>query len=163
MIDGAISKARAVPRAKALQHVVRKVSERRPVFLVTYDPRLPSIPAIQHKHWRAMVATDQYIAEVFPEPPLTAFRRHKNIGEYFIRAKVPPPKSRSKREIKGMTKCNKPCQASEHRAKITSRFTTKASRIHFNQRGHSISDVRITILEKRRHLTKANKKKVKDP
>ena len=32
MIDAAISKARAVPRAKALKHVVRKVSERRPVL-----------------------------------------------------------------------------------------------------------------------------------
>jgi hypothetical protein len=47
-----------------------------------------------------MVATDQYVAEVFPEPPLTAFRRQKNIREYLIRAKVPPPKSRSKRELK---------------------------------------------------------------
>ena len=55
------------------------------------------------KHWRAMVAMDPYIYKVFPEPPLTAFRRQKNIGEYLIRAKVPPPKSRSKREIKGMT------------------------------------------------------------
>ena len=62
MIDAAISKARAVPGAKALKHVVRKVSDRRPVFMVTYDPTLPSIPAIQHKHWRAMVATDQYVA-----------------------------------------------------------------------------------------------------
>ena len=205
MIDAAISKARAVPREKALKHVVRKVSDRRPVFVVAYDPRLPSIPAIQHKHWRAMVSTDQYIAEVFPEPPLTAFRRQKNIGEYLIRAKVPPAKSRSKREMKGMTKCNKPCQAcpfimegkevksdkftwkitqpmncetenciymiecnkekckqryigetkrslakrlSEHKGYISSMFPTKATGIHFNQRGHSVSDVRITILEK---------------
>ena len=27
-------------------------------------------------------------------------------------------------------------------------FPTKATGIHFNQRGHSVSDVRITILEK---------------
>ena len=58
-----------------------------------------------------MVAMDQYVAEVFPEPPLAAFRRQTNIGEYLIRAKVPPSKSRSKREIKGMTKSYKPCQA----------------------------------------------------
>jgi hypothetical protein len=55
-----------------------------------------------------MVAPDQYIAKVFPKPPLLAFRKQKNIGEYLIRAKVPPPKSRSKGDIKGMTKCSKP-------------------------------------------------------
>ena len=113
MIDAAISKVRAIPQAKSLKHVVRKVSERRPVFVVTYDTRLPSISAIQPKHWRAMVATDQNIAEVFPEPPITAFRRQKNIGEYLIRAKVPVSKSRAKRDIKGMTKCNKPTSQGE--------------------------------------------------
>ena len=50
-----------------------------------------SIPAIQQKYWRAMVATDQYIAEVFPEPLLTAFRRWKSVGEYLKRKKLPPP------------------------------------------------------------------------
>ena len=47
-----------------------------------------------------MVASDQCTAQVFPEPPLTAFRRQKNIGEYLIRGKVPQPISRSKRDIK---------------------------------------------------------------
>jgi hypothetical protein len=136
-----------------------------------------------------MVATDQYEAEVFPEPPLKAFRRQKTIGEYLIRAKVPPSKSRSKRELTGMTKCNNPCQAcpglyngmergekwqfyckqryigemkrslakrlSEHRGYITRMFPTKATGIHFNQRGHSISDVRITIIEKKKATDKS--------
>ena len=31
---------------------------------------------------------------------------------------------------------------------VSSMFPTKATGIHFNQRGHSVSDVRITILEK---------------
>jgi hypothetical protein len=31
---------------------------------------------------------------------------------------------------------------------VASQFPTKATGIHFNQRGHSVSDVRITILEK---------------
>ena len=35
MIDAAIYKARTVPRAKALKHVVQKVSDRRPIFVVT--------------------------------------------------------------------------------------------------------------------------------
>ena len=43
MKDAAISKVRAVQQAKALKLVVRRVSDRRPVFLVTYGPRLFSI------------------------------------------------------------------------------------------------------------------------
>ena len=70
--------------------------------MVTYNPRLPSITAIQHK---------QYIAKVYPEPPLIAFRRQITIREHFIRAKVPPPESRFKRDIKAITNYIKPCQA----------------------------------------------------
>ena len=89
MINCAIEKARKIPRFKALKEKVQNLSDRRPVFVVTYDPRLPNIPAIQRKHWRAMVGMDQYMSEVFPEPPLTAFKRPKNIKEYLVRAKVP--------------------------------------------------------------------------
>jgi hypothetical protein len=47
------------------------VSERETYFFVVIDnPRLP----------RAMVAMDQYVAEVFPEAKLTAFKRQKNIS-----------------------------------------------------------------------------------
>jgi hypothetical protein len=115
-----------------------------------------------------MVATDKYIAEVFPEPPL--------IGEYLIRAKVPTHKSRSKREIKGMTKCNKPCHAcpfimegkegksdnlhncTTNRGYIKRMFPTKETGIHLNQRGHSVSDVRITILLKMKRSDKSYRK-----
>ena len=79
MINSAIEKARKIPRFKALKEKIQNLSDRRPVFVVTYDPRLPNIPAIQRKHWRAMVGMDQYMSEVFPEPPLTAFKRPKNI------------------------------------------------------------------------------------
>ena len=111
MIDAAINKARSISREKALQEMVQKESDRRPVFVATYDPRLPDLPGIQKKHWRSMVTSDQYMAEVFPEPPLVAYRRQKNIKEFLVRAKVPPRNAKTKRNLKGMKKCNKPCQA----------------------------------------------------
>ena len=111
MIDAAINKARSISREKALQEMVQKESDRRPVFVATYDPRLPDLPGIQKKHWRSMVTSDQYMAEVFPEPPLIAYRRQKNIKEFLVRAKVPPRNTKTKRTLKGMKKCNKPCQA----------------------------------------------------
>ena len=53
-----------------------------------------------------------YLAEVFPEPPLVAFKRQKNVKDYVIRSKIPPiPTSRPKRTLKGMKKCGKACPA----------------------------------------------------
>ena len=75
LIESAIYKALKVPRKVALLKVVRKNSENRPVFALKFDPRLPSIKSIQAKHWRAMVSQNQYLAEVFKQPPLTAYRR----------------------------------------------------------------------------------------
>ena len=47
MIDNAISKARNIKREDALKRVVQPDSNRRPIFLATFDPRLPSIPEIK--------------------------------------------------------------------------------------------------------------------
>ena len=38
MIDAAISRARAMPRAQAIKYVVQQQTNRRPVFVVTFDP-----------------------------------------------------------------------------------------------------------------------------
>ena len=59
-----------------------------------------------------MVSQNQYLADCFPEPPLTAFRRPRNLRELLIKAKVPPPPNqRPVRTIKGMKKCGKGCTA----------------------------------------------------
>ena len=82
----------------------------RPAFVVSYDPRLPDIPDIMNKHWRAMVTMDSYLKDVFPKPPLSAFKRPTNIRELTVRAKVyHEQNSHRKRMITGMKRCNKPC------------------------------------------------------
>ena len=49
---------------------------------------------------------------MFPEPPLVAFKRQKNIREFTVRAQVPPiPNPRPKRIIKGMKIFGKSCPA----------------------------------------------------
>ena len=54
MINAAIKKALDVPRSEALKRVEREKSDDRVVFVVTYDPRLPSLSKIIGKHWRTM-------------------------------------------------------------------------------------------------------------
>ena len=63
---------------------------RRPVFAVTFDPRLPDLPEMQRKHWRSMTGQDEHLATVFQDPPLVAFKRQKNLSDFLIRAKLPP-------------------------------------------------------------------------
>ena len=57
---------------------------------MTYDPRLPAIQAIQAKHWRSMTSQNEHLKNVFPEPPLIAFRKQNNIHNNLIKSKVPP-------------------------------------------------------------------------
>ena len=88
-----------------------KQSER-PVFAVLYDTRMPTIPPIQAKHWRAMVSQDRHLEEVFPKPPVTGFKRKQNIRNFIIRAKLPnPKKAYPDKKIKGMFRCGKQCPA----------------------------------------------------
>ena len=148
---------------------------------------------------------NQYLAEVFPEPPLTAFKRQANIRQHIIRAKVAdPPQLRPKRQILGMTKCGKGCTAcpyikegrnikmktstwkinkkvncnsynivymiecdkercksryigetkrslkyrlAKHRGYVQNTHLDKATGAHFNTPGHSLGNMKITILE----------------
>ena len=106
-IEAAFKRVRRVPREAALRRVNRKDENKRPVFAITYDPRLPSISSLQAKHWRAMVSRDQYLGKVFPSPPLTAFRRQPNLRSHIIRAAVAKaPERYPKRDQWGVKKCN---------------------------------------------------------
>ena len=109
MIEAAQEKSRKIKRDQALkEHMAKPTTTRRPVFVVTWDPRLPNIQAITHRHWRTMRLTDPYLQEVYQEPPLIAYRRQKNIKDFLVRAKVPPPLKRNpQRIIPGMKQCHK--------------------------------------------------------
>ena len=71
VVKGAIEKAREIPRQEAIQKVEKK-QQQRPVLVIQYDPRLPSITDIARRHWRTMVSRDPRLQQVFPEPPLVA-------------------------------------------------------------------------------------------
>ena len=154
-----------------------------------------------------MVTQDQYLAEVFKQPPLTAYRRQTNLRDLLIKSRVPPiPKHYPNRVMKGMFKCNKlhctscpyintgskvnihgtkywninrkvscdtfncvyliECQKdsckpryigqtgrllkhrlSDHRGYVINKVVSKATGAHYNLPGHSLADMRITILE----------------
>jgi hypothetical protein len=110
MVSAAISKARNIPRHIGLQKVVKPSHQKRPISVVSWDPRLPNIDATQQKNYRAMTFPDPYLKEVYPEVPLVAYGRPTNIREYLIRAKLPPKnRSNPSRQLKGMTKRKNTC------------------------------------------------------
>ena len=204
MIESAIEKARKIPRSEALKRVHRDKNTSRPVFVINFDPRLPSIPNIIKKHWRTM-AQDPRLKEIFPLPPLVAYMRPPNIKDKLIRAKIPRPNStKPKRNLPGMKKClncgvcpyvkvgksvnstnsnyrieinsSVNCSSSnviymvgckkctqqyvgetersvkerfrEHRGYVAANLKNKATGQHFNEPGHSVSDMTITVIEK---------------
>ena len=61
---------------------------RRPVCVVSWDPNLPSLSAMQQKHWRSMTTSDPYLAEVFPDPHLIIYKKQTNIKDFLIRASL---------------------------------------------------------------------------
>ena len=206
LVDTAISRARAIPRGVALQPRATHQQTRRPIHVVTYDPRLPQVQQIHNKHWRSMKVLDPRMSEVFPEPPMVAYRRQKNVKDFLVRSKIPPkPKHQPKRKNNGMKRCGKSCPAcpfikegkfikkhknnweihgnlncetknlvyliecnketcklryvgetekslkerlSNHTQKIKTIIPTTATGEHFNEPGHDLSNMTITIIEK---------------
>ena len=80
LVDNAIQRAKAITRSKALERTNKPKREvRRPVLSVEYHPALPDLSSIMKKHWRVMTQ-DPYLKEVFPLPPLIAYRRPENLN-----------------------------------------------------------------------------------
>ena len=106
VIESAISRASLIPREEALKRVEKKPTDR-VVFALDYHPALPSISKIIKSSWNVMIK-DPYLKEVFPQPPMIAYRkpRMSSLRELLVRARVPPPKpQRPRRQQVGMKKC----------------------------------------------------------
>ena len=106
VVDTAVNRAKKISREKALQPKTEKnEADKRPVYVSTYDPRLPNLTNILNKHWRAQSFVDNNFKKKFPKPPMVAFKRQKNLRSFLIRAKVFPQQNRIQRFVKGMFTC----------------------------------------------------------
>ena len=68
IVDSALEEAKKIPRKEALKKVDNPNKKKRPVFVIQYDPRMPSITNIVRKHWRSMVTVDPNMKETYPGP-----------------------------------------------------------------------------------------------
>ena len=78
-------------RGQALEKVVTQdKNQGRVRYNITYDPRLPHLPAILGRTWRVMVDTDPRLKKAFPSPPMACLERGKNLKEELVKARLPP-------------------------------------------------------------------------
>ena len=75
VIDGAIARARAIPREEALKCVLRQVNQKGPTCVAIFNPRLPTIQHIINKHWRSMVSQDKHLENVFSTTPISCISK----------------------------------------------------------------------------------------
>ena len=101
IINAAITKALSKDRLEVLEKVVKKENER-VVFAIKYHPFLPSIANVLRKHWNTMVKEPR-LKEIFPSPPMVAFKQHPNLQRQLCHAKLPG--SNNSRTLPGMKKC----------------------------------------------------------
>lgn len=61
------------------------------VLVTTYTPhiRTPDFKSIILKHWHHIQANTELI-QLFPNPPLLAYKRAKNIADYIVKSRLPP-------------------------------------------------------------------------
>ena len=126
VIDGAFEKVRALTREFTLKKVVKEDSDKL-TFVITYDPRLPSISGVLHKHARTLMM-DADMREKFPSGFQVAFKRHRSIKEFLCRARlydVGVRRNETRSATRGWRTCGRcmTCKRSTNRTKFTGTAT----------------------------------------
>ena len=103
IIEDAFRRVMKVTREEALKKVEVKKTTRE-VLSLTYHPGLPSASTILRKHYSVMLVEDPDMQEVLTAPSLVCYRRHKNLKDLLVRAKV--PNKRKRRRPTGLKPCH---------------------------------------------------------
>ena len=77
-------------------------------LVLTYNPRFPSIPRILHKHHTTTLLQNSTTADIFTLPPITSFRRPKNLKNLLTCTTLRPTQTTD------TTKHNPNCQCNKH-------------------------------------------------
>ena len=61
-------------------------------FIIPYNPDLSPLPHILKQHWQ-YIENDPVLSQIWPNQPVMAYQRHKNLKEHFVRTKFTKPPS----------------------------------------------------------------------
>jgi len=89
-----IFRARTTTREECLT-TRRNANESRLPLITTYHPFLPNLAATLHKHHDLLSSSDRLV-RAFPEPPVVAYRRPKNLRDLLVHATLQAPQITAK-------------------------------------------------------------------
>ena len=124
LIDEQFSRIKNLPgidfkekRKEALKKVKKQTKQsNRIIAPLDFNPHLPIPSKILQKHHRALLASAPHLAQIFPEPPMPAYRQPPNLRNLLCKSKLYPAKRAQKfkrsthKEAPGWKKCAKPCK-----------------------------------------------------
>ena len=88
-IRDAITKASSISREDALVDKTNDNQLTRVPFVVTYNPKLPSLPKIL-KESQSILHSSERCSTVFPEVPLVSYRRSRNLSDMLCSKRLAP-------------------------------------------------------------------------
>ena len=146
VIENAFDRVRRLLREHTLEKVMKPPSDKT-TFVITFDPRLTSIPGVIHKHARTLML-DSRMKETFSEGFQVAFKRHRNVREFLCRARLYDIDAQRKNQravTRGWRRCNRCVMCS--RSKNLSRFECSSTKkIHQISEDICCKDVNIIYL-----------------
>ena len=86
----AIYKAKSIPREEALKPKIKGDHEDSTFFTLTYHPHNMEVRKILLKHFPILQSSPE-IGTTFKHPPLTAFKRDRNLGDLLVKSSFAPP------------------------------------------------------------------------
>ena len=102
-VSEAIQRGKSVERSTLLQYKQKSAMKRVPLVL-TYDSRLNQVSNTIRSHIPTLHSNER-LKHIFPEPPIVAFRRNRNLKDLLVSAKLPPVKNNEEIEEPGFFQC----------------------------------------------------------
>ena len=100
-VETSLKKVDTIDRRQLLEYKTKKTTCKRVPLTLTYHRNLPNIQQIVHDKLNILHRSER-MQSVFPQAPITAFRRDTNIGDILVHAK-----HKSIFERNNITKCQK--------------------------------------------------------
>ncbi len=81
-----IDKASTFTQSQLLSSTSSPNTTRTLPFVIPYNPDLAPLHHILKQHWQ-YIENDPVLAQIWPNQPVMAYQRHKNLKEHFVRTK----------------------------------------------------------------------------
>ena len=124
-------KALNIPRALALEKVVKSKKEDRIILSLPYDRRMPNGTSILNQHWSYLIKVNPDLKKVLRKPPMVSYTRPKSLRDILVRARLPGQSNKNNlRKRSGFKRCNMTrCDTSPYTKNVTTHtcnFTRKS-------------------------------------